>query len=73
MYPRLIEQERARAELQRRIAAGEVQIKAELRPRAVIEHYDMTLLTLLQQHVAAMSVADGLKLFNETFARLGIQ
>lgn len=72
VYPRAIEQERAMKELQRRIASGEVQPKYELRG-SPIGHSDGTLLSQLQRRIAAMSVADGLNLFNETFARLGIQ
>lgn len=73
VYPRAIEQDRAMKELQRRIASGEVQTKYELQGRVTIGHSDGTLLFLLQRRISAMSVADGLKLFNETFARLGIQ
>lgn len=75
VYPRAVEQERARAELQRRIAAGEVQVQTgyELRAGLSISQADGTLLMLLQQRIAAMSVPEGLKLFNETFARLGIR
>jgi hypothetical protein len=73
MYPRAIAQERAMSELRQRIAAGGVQTRGELRSNLSIEHVDGKLMFLLQQRIAAMSVADGLKLFNETFARLGIQ
>jgi hypothetical protein len=73
VYPKLLEQERARQELQRRIAAGEVQVKAELRASVSISHSKGDLLFLLPQRIREMSVADGLKLFNETFARLGIR
>jgi hypothetical protein len=74
VYPRAMEQERARQELQRRIESGEVQVqyKYEFKVGA-LTHADGTLLMLLQQRILAMSVADGLKLFNETFARLGVE
>ena len=73
VYPKLLEQERARQELQRRIAAGEVQVKAELRASVSISHSKGDLLFLPPQRIREMSVADGLKLFNETVARLGIR
>ena len=76
VYPRAMEQERARQELQRRIASGEVQVQATFKLGVTVgalTHPDGTLLRLLQQRILAMSVADGLKLFNDTFARLGIQ
>jgi hypothetical protein len=73
VYPRAIEQDRARKELQRRIASGEEQPKYELRGRVTAEHKQGDLQWLIQQRILAMSVMDGLKLFNETFARLGIQ
>jgi hypothetical protein len=75
-YPRLLAQFQQRRELQRRIEAGEVKVQTngELRSRVVMgPPYDQALLTLVRKGVLAMSVADGLKLFNETFARLGIQ
>ncbi len=34
---------------------------------------ERTLETLVLRRILAMSVADGLRLFNETFARLGIE
>jgi hypothetical protein len=76
VYPRAIEQERATKELRRRIASGEIQAQPiyELRNgRATVEHNRGDLLWLLQQRILAMSEMDGLKLFNETFARLGIK
>lgn len=72
-YPRLLEEERARQEFWRRIAAGEpgtrFQVTAQLRGSVT----PGDLMNLLRQRIRAMSVADGLKLFNETFARLGIK
>jgi len=56
-------------ELQRRIAACEVQLKYE--GRLVVGSNELE--TLALRPIREMSVADGLKLFNETFARLGIQ
>jgi hypothetical protein len=75
VYPRAIEQDRTRKELQRRIASGEVQSQkyGELRGRVTVEHKQGDLRWLVRQRIMAMSVMDGLKLFNETFARLGIQ
>ena len=73
VYPRAMEQERARQELNRRIESGEVQPRFELRGSLSISTAHLDLLRLLQQHILAMSVADGLKLFNDTFARLGMQ
>ena len=72
VYPRAMEQERARQELRRRIESGDVQPRFELRGSLGIGTARLDLLRLLQQRILAMSVADGLKLFNETFARLGI-
>ena len=75
VYPRAMEQERSRQELKRRIESGEVQVQPrfELRGSLGISRARLDLLRILQQRILAMSVADGLKLFNETFARLGIQ
>ena len=70
VHPRAVEQDRAMKELRRRIASGEVQVKAQLVGRAVLS--DGTLRSQLQRRIEAMSVMDGLKLYNETFARLGI-
>ena len=69
-YPRLLEQARTYRELQRRIAAGEV--KPEFRATLRVSTAKADLQVKLRQHIAQMSVSDGLKLFNETFARLGI-
>jgi hypothetical protein len=69
-YPRLVAAMRARQELQRRIAAGEVQPKYEGR---LVAGGPNEFETHVRQRIIAMSVADGLKLFNETFARLGIR
>jgi hypothetical protein len=71
VYPRAIEQDRAMKELRRRIASGEVQVKAQLVGGRAVS--DGALRSQLQRRIEAMSVMDGLKLFNETFARLGIQ
>jgi hypothetical protein len=71
-YPRLMEERRARQDLQRRIKAGEVQPKIEAR-LAVGSVRSNELENLVFQRIRAMSVTDGLKLFNETFARLGIK
>jgi hypothetical protein len=71
-YPRLLEERRARQELQRRIKAGEVQPKIEAR-LVVGSLRSNDLENLVFQRIRAMSVTDGLKLFNETFARLGIK
>jgi hypothetical protein len=74
VYPRAVEQDRARKELQRRIASGEVQPKFELQGRVNLgDTFKGTLIFMLQKRIEAMSVMDGLKLFNDTFARLGIQ
>jgi hypothetical protein len=75
IYPRAMEQERARQELQRRIEAGEVNVGARFELKAGLSATQARgdLLRLLQQRISAMSVADGLKLFNQTFARLGIE
>ncbi len=70
-YPRLLAQLRGTQERQRRIKAGEVQVQTRYELR--IGHADADLLRILQQRILAMSVADGLKLFHEMFARLGIQ
>lgn len=76
MYPRLVKKDQAMAqevaELRRRIAAGEDVPKAQLRI-GDNEPATLTFFFSLQRQIAAMSVTDGLKLFNETFARLGIQ
>ena len=75
VYPRAMEQERARQELQRRIAAGEVQVQAtfkfEFDGWCSSLTPDATLLRLLQQRVLAMSVADGLKLLQRDVCALG--
>lgn len=77
VYPRAIEQDRAMKELRRRIASGEVQVQKKY--TAVIGQpsnagaSNGTLMLVLQRRIEAMSVMDGLKLFNETFARLGIR
>jgi hypothetical protein len=70
-YPRLLEEERARQEFWRRIATGEAGARFQLtgQPSAL----RVELMNLLRRRILAMSVADGLKLFNETFARLGIK
>jgi hypothetical protein len=70
-YPRLLKEMKAQQELQRRIEAGEVQPKVE--GRLVVSTSDRDIESLVIQRILRMSVADGLKLFNETFARLGIQ
>jgi len=69
-YPRLVEQARAIDELRKRIAAGEAQpvVKAELKINIGKPDFQ----TMVRQKIARMSVADGLKLFNDTFARLGM-
>jgi hypothetical protein len=72
-YPRLLEEMRARQELQRRIAAGEVQPPKPTYTARLVGGGPNELETHVRQRIIAMSVADGLKLFNETFARLGIQ
>jgi hypothetical protein len=69
-YPRLQEQARANDELRRRVAAGEV--KYELKGSLSINEAKGDLEFLLLQRIRQMSVSDGLKLFNETFARLGM-
>ena len=71
VYPRAVEQDRAMKE-RRRVASGEIQPKAELRG-FVGRPVDRTLMIHVQRRIEAMSLMDGLKLFNETFARLGIQ
>jgi hypothetical protein len=70
-YPRLVEQARAIDELQRRIAAGDAKpvMKYELRVGGGKPDFQMS----VRQKIARMSVAEGLKIFNETFARLGIK
>lgn len=75
VYPRAMEQESASQELQRRIKSGEVQVQPrfELKAGLLAVRGRGDLLRLLQQRILAMSVADGLKLFNQTFARLGIE
>lgn len=71
-YPRLLKEMEARQELQRRIAAGEVQ--PETRAFVTVGSPDQRALEMLVLgRIAAMSLADGITLFNETFARLGIQ
>lgn len=72
VYPRLLEEMRARQELQRRIAAGEVQ-PPKPTARVVLGGGPNDLETLVFRRIREMSVAEGLKLFNETFARLGIR
>jgi hypothetical protein len=73
IYPKLMLQDEARLELVRRIKAGEVP-KGEPQYRVIVgPPFDGSLFFQLRRRIAAMSVADGLKLFNETFARLGIQ
>lgn len=69
-YPRLLEEMQARQELQRRIEAGEVQ-PPKPTARLVVGSNDLE--TPIRRRILAMSVTDGLKLFDETFARLGIQ
>jgi hypothetical protein len=69
-YPRLLQEMLARQELQRRIAAGEVQPKYEGR---LVSRGPNEFESHVYQRIREMSIADGLKLFNETFARLGIQ
>jgi len=70
-YPRLLEEERARQEFWRRIAAGEAGARFQVTGQLSALRAD--LMNLLRRRILAMSVADGLKLFNETFARLGIK
>lgn len=70
-YPRLLEEERARQEFWRRIAAGEA--GARFQVTGQLSALQADLMNLLRRRILAMSVADGLKLFNETFARLGIK
>ena len=70
-YPRLLEEERARQEFWRRIAAGEAGARFQVTGQLSALRSD--LMNLLRRRILAMSVADGLKLFNETFARLGIK
>jgi hypothetical protein len=70
-YPVLLQRLRAAQELRRRIAAGETPPK----PSGRLEVFTVgpeNLQSILRQRIATMSVADGLKLFNDTFARLGI-
>jgi hypothetical protein len=73
-YPKLLEQARAQDELRRRIATGEVKVGTKYEGRLVAgPPRSPELRFLLARRVREMSMADGLKLFNETFARLGIQ
>jgi hypothetical protein len=73
-YPKLLEQARAQDELRRRIAAGEGKVQTKYEARLVAgPPRSPELRLLLARRIREMSVADGLKLFNETFARLGIK
>jgi hypothetical protein len=71
VYPRLAEQERAAQEYRRRIAAGKIkpQLKARLTFRVIGPD---NLLTIVRRGISSMSLADGLKRFDQTFAQLGI-
>jgi hypothetical protein len=70
-YPRLVEQARAIDDLRKRIAAGDAKpaIKYELRVGGGKPDFQI----MVRQKIARMSVAEGLKMFNETFGRLGIK
>jgi hypothetical protein len=73
-YPRLLEQARAQDELRRRISAGEAKVGTRYEGRLVAgPPRSPEMRFLLARRIREMSVADGLKLFNETFARLGIK
>jgi hypothetical protein len=72
-YPKLLEQARAQDELRRRIAAGEGKVQTKYGRLVAGPPRSPELRFLLARRVREMSVADGLKLFNETFARLGIR
>ena len=71
VYPRLAEQERALQEYRRRIAAGETrpQVKARLTLRSIGPD---NLQMVVRRRISSMSVADGLKQFNQTFTQLGL-
>ena len=70
VYPRLLKQARASDELRRRVAAG--QAKYEVRARLSAMGAENSLQIILSQRVRQMSTTGGLKLFNHTFARLGL-
>jgi hypothetical protein len=73
-YPKLLERARAQDELRRRMAAGEVEVGTKYEARLVAgPPRSPELRLLLARRIREMSVADGLKLFNEDFARLGIR
>ena len=76
-YPRLMEEQRARQraveELRKRIAAGEAKPQDGYAVLVGGKPHTLELRSLLVRRIREMSVADGLKLFNETFARLGIK
>jgi hypothetical protein len=77
-YPKLLEQaraqDRARDELRRRIATGEGKAQTKYEGRLIAgPPRSPELRFLLARRIREMSMADGLKLFNETFARLGIR
>jgi hypothetical protein len=72
-YPKLLEKAQAFEDLRRRIAAGEVNTQSKYAFLVGGTPRSPELRFLLARRVREMSVADGLKLFNETFARLGIQ
>jgi hypothetical protein len=77
-YPKLLDraraQDRAQDELRRRISTGEVKVGTKYEGRLVAgPPRSPELRLLLARRVREMSVADGLKLFNETFARLDIK
>lgn len=69
-YPRLQEQARKADELRRKVEAGEAkyEVKASLKVGTTTTNSYVLILRRIRQ----MSVVDGLKVFNDTFARLGI-
>ena len=66
-YPRLLEQARAADELRKRVEAGEAKYEVKARLFALTTRPNLEL--ILRQHIQQMSIGDGLKLFNDTFAR----
>jgi hypothetical protein len=69
-YPRLLRQARTSEELRRRIAAGEVkpQFRASVRMSEAKPNFEMS----VRQRISRMSVSQRLRLFDDTWARLGI-
>jgi hypothetical protein len=67
VYPRLAEQQQALQDYRRRIAAGEIQPQERGQLKFGLTGSSNNLLGIVLRRVSSMSVADGLKQFNQTF------